>query len=86
MILPPERVQAICSELTAAGDGWIPVARRLPEYVKHSKGRPSGRGLHRPWVLLDGSLDEGVPARLLRYETGVWFAKGEYLTDVERKS
>lgn len=80
------RVEEICSALRVAGAGWVDIARRLPEYRKHSLGIPSGIGLHRPWVLLDGEHEEhDAPVRLVRHENGVWFDKGTYLVDVERR-
>ena len=81
------RVDEICSALTSAGAGWADIARRLPEYGKHSLGVPAGPGHHRPWVLLAETHEEhDAPVRLVRYENGVWFPKGAYLVDVERRA
>jgi len=77
------RVAEIIGQLEAAGAGWADVARRLPEYHKHHLGRPSGRGLVRPWVLLDEIEDYEAPPRLVRYENGRWFLKGTLLRDLE---
>ncbi len=81
------RVEEVCSALTAAGAGWTDVARRLPEYRKHSLGLAGpAPGHHRPWVLLNEEHESHEsPVRLVRYENGTWFAKGAYLVDVERK-
>lgn len=72
------RVGEIKSALAVAGAGWPTVARRLPEYERHSLGVPSGIGLHRPWVLLNEYIEDwDAPPRLVRHESGRWFLKGE---------
>ena len=77
------RVTELCSQLTAAGAGWADVARKLPEFQKLHHGRPSGPGIVRPWVLLEGPHeDHDAPVRLVRHENGRWFAKGTYLREV----
>lgn len=78
-----DRVVEIIGQLQAAGAGWADVARRLPEFRKLSHGRPAGRGLHRPWLLLDEIDDYDAPPRLVRYENGVWFLKGTLTRDIE---
>lgn len=78
------RVAEVCSALRAAGAGWPDVARKLPEFQKLSRGIPSGPGLHRPWVLLEGPHENHEsPVRLVRHENGVWFDKGTYLHEIE---
>lgn len=81
-----ERLTEIIGQLQAAGAGWADIARRLPEFRKLSHGRPAGRGVHRPWILLDEIDDYEAPPRLVRYENGVWFLKGTRTADIERTS
>lgn len=88
MTTTPERMTEILTALTVAGAGWPDVARKLPEYQRHSLGIPSGPGVHRPWVLLTDDYppywDTQTPVRLVRHETGLWFLKGStYLRDLE---
>ena len=79
------RVDEICRALTAAKAGWPTVAQALPELVKFSYGKPLGPGVVRPWVLLAGPHEDfdGIPVRLVRFETGVWFMKGERIAEVQ---
>lgn len=86
-VVSAARVDEILAALTAAKAGWPNVARKLPEFARLSYGKPMGTGIHRPWVLLEGQHEEFdlVPIRLVRFETGVWFMKGEYARDIERK-
>lgn len=78
------RVAEVCSALRAAGAGWPDVARKLPEFVRLHHGTPSGPGLVRPWVLLEGPHEKhDAPVRLIRYENGTWFLKGTYLHEIE---
>lgn len=87
MIISAGRFDAIIDELNAAGDDWPRVARRLPEYLRLSQGVPSGPGLVRPWVLLHGEHEYlEMPPRVIRYENGCWFHKGQYKADVERRT
>lgn len=86
-MITAERVDEICRQLTAAKAGWVGVAQQLPEFVRLSYGRPLGPGHCRPWVLLQGPHEEydGVPVRLVKFETGVWFMKGERIADVQHR-
>lgn len=72
------RLTEILDELVTAGDDWPTRARKLPEFGKLSTGKPTGPGLHRPWVLLNGEHEhfDNVPVRLVMYEDGTWFLKG----------
>lgn len=81
------RVDEICRALTAARAGWPTVARQLPEFERLSYGKPLGPGLHRPWVLLRGEHEDfdAIPVRLVKFETGVWFMKGERIADVQHR-
>lgn len=79
------RVAEVCSALADAGAGWAEVARQLPEFERLHRGRPAGRGVVRPWVLLAGQHESyDTPVRLVRYENGRWFIKGTYMREVER--
>lgn len=81
------RVDEICTALTRAKAGWPTVARALPELARYSYGQPLGPGHHRPWVLLKGEHEDfdSIPVRLVKFETGVWFMKGERLADVQHR-
>lgn len=81
------RAAEIRSVLAVAGAGWATVARRLPEFERLSHGRPSGPGLHRPWVLLNDDIEDwDAPPRLVRFDTGHWFLKGERVIDFTRRT
>lgn len=83
-MITAERVTEVCSQLTAAGDSWPGVARKLPEFERLHPGRPLGPGYVRPWVLLTGPHETyDTPVRLLRHENGRWFLKGTYAREVE---
>ena len=86
-MITARRVDEICIALTRARAGWPTVARSLPELVKLSYGKPLPPGQHRPWVLLQGPHEEfdGIPVRLVRFESGVWFMKGERIADVQHR-
>lgn len=83
-----KRVDEICTALTRAKAGWLNVARSLPEFDRLHYGRPFGTPGHvRPWVLLRGEHEDfdSIPVRLVRFETGVWFMKGERIADVQHR-
>lgn len=86
-MITARRVDEVCAALTRAKAGWVGVAQQLPEFVKLSYGKPLGPGLHRPWVLLAGPHEDfdGIPVRLVRFETGVWFMKGERIADIQHR-
>lgn len=74
------RLFEIEAELEAAGEEWVRAARALPEYKRHHEGTPSGPGLVRPWVLLNGPQEwvgDGIQVRLIRFEDGAWLLKGQ---------